>query len=292
MLIVTNTGKQRLIEIQRSISAHPRQAIAEAQNIREQILTRNEYNPSLMRNDCMSLLNVRGRLARDELEEDRINAIRMNPRLLAWLILDESSMLLLDGSTERPTNNETSFIAARIVEGALDSLEQRGSNVKAIPLAFFCGCHRIDDYGTVAQLTLSLLLTLVNSYMEFDAITLQECLEGTDKYDFLSIIDSLEKLIFRLPSGVIILLVIDGLRCFSQPLTRSREMYEAMVRLIEIYRKCPKATLKFLFTSASRSDPIHALLGDDEILRIPKDLPSRGGPSGIRWNSKIEFSGM
>ncbi|KAI1763266.1 hypothetical protein GGR53DRAFT_498243 [Hypoxylon sp. FL1150] len=284
--------ERKLVEIHRSISPNPRQAIAEAEEIRKQILIRNEYNPALMRSDCTSLLNVRGRLARDDLEEERITAIRLNPRLLAWLILDESSMLLLDGNTERPTNNETSFIVARVVEGALDFLEQRESDVKAVPLAFFCGCHRFAGRGTVAQMVLSLLLTLVDLYREFDATTLQECLERTDAHDFLSILDSLERLIFRLPPGVIVLLVIDGLRCFSQPLHRSREMYETMARLIGIYRKGPKATLKILFASALRSDPIHSLLWDDEILHIPKDLPSRGGYGGTRWNSKIAFSGM
>lgn len=275
----------------RSISPDPRQAIVDAENVRQLILTKYGYDPSLMRNDCVSLLKVRGQLARDELDQERIAAIRGNPRLLAWLILDQPSMLLLEGGAERPTNNETSFLAARIVEGALESRDQK-SDARVIPLAFFCGCHRRGSYGTVTQLAMSLLLTLVDTYRDVDATTLQECLEGIDDQDIGSIFDSFEKLILRLPTSTIVLLVIDGLRCFSQPLTRGREMHEATARLVSIFRRRPQAILKFLFTSPSRSDPIHSLLSDDEILNIPRDLPSRGGHSSSKWQAKIDFNEM
>lgn len=277
------------MEVFRSILHDPWQA---AENTRKRILTRYGYNSLLAPNDCLFLLNVRGRFARLRLEEDRITAIRTNPRLLAWLIIDNSSMLLLDGNTERLTNNETSFVAARVVEGTLNLLEQQKPNVKVIPLAFFCGCHRLDSYATVPQLAMSLLLTLVDIYKGFDAITLQECINEINEHDFVSIVNLLEKLVLRLPQGVIVVLVVDGLRYFSQPRTRSQEMQEVMARLVGIYRKSPRATLKFLFTNASKSDPVRGLLCDDEVLRIPKDLPMRGGCHGSRWNSKIEFIGM
>ncbi|XXH04126.1 hypothetical protein Hte_010538 [Hypoxylon texense] len=277
------------MEVFRSILYNPWQALVEAESARKRILTGYGYNSMLALNHCALLSNVRGRFEGLHLDSDRINAIRTNPRMLAWLAIDGSSMLLVDGNTERSTNNEASFVAARIVEGAFDLLEQDQSNLKVIPLAFFCGCHRFD---TTPQLAMNLLLALVDLYRGFDVITLQECIEGIDDRDLMSIIDLLEKLIWRLPSGVVVLLVIDGLRCFSQPRARSQEMHEFMARLVEIYRKNPPATLKFLFTNAPKSNLMRGLLPDNEIVHIPRNLPSRGGQGRSTWSSKIDFTGI
>ncbi|KAI1370311.1 hypothetical protein F4677DRAFT_367823 [Hypoxylon crocopeplum] len=112
---------------------------------------------------------------------------------------------------------------------------------------------------------------------------------GINRDDIESIFDSLERLILSLPRDVILLLIVDGLRSFSQPSNRRREMHEAMVCIVDIYHKRPQVVLKILFTNPSRTDPLRTLLSDDEILPIPRDLPSRGGHGGSRWKAKIDF---
>ncbi|KAI0000101.1 hypothetical protein F4779DRAFT_635761 [Xylariaceae sp. FL0662B] len=261
-----------MLDIYRSLSPDPRQAAANDRNARKKILTEYEYNPSVVRNDCMSLPNGRGRLSRDQLDQERIAAIRGNPRLHAWLILDQSSMLLLEGGAERPTNNEASFVAARVVEGALELSEQKPENITKEWLKGLYSSRR------------SYLLSA-----GFDAATLQECHQGISVQDVESIFNAFEELILKLPKETIVLLVIDGLRWFSQPLDRGREMNEAITRLVNIYRKRPQATLKFLFTSPSKTSPFNNMFSDDEILRIPRDLPSRGGYRQSRLNAKINF---
>ncbi len=270
----------------------PRQAILYADSVREQILTQCNYNPSVVGDDCTSLMKIRGRLLRDELDQERITALLGNPRLLAWLVLDQPSIMLLEGGADRSANNETSFVAAKVIQSALELCEQPINDATVIPLAFFCARHQLDEYGNVAQLVLSLFLTLVDTYTQFDAHTLEKCLKKINRQDLKSIFDAFEKLILSLPSKVIVLLVIDGLRRFSQPSSRAYEMDEVISWLLNLYRRRPQATLKFLFTSPSRSDPLFDSLAGDEILRISRELPPRGGHGGTKWKAKIEFGGI
>ncbi|KAI0179464.1 hypothetical protein GGR52DRAFT_570350 [Hypoxylon sp. FL1284] len=239
----------------------------DADDARQQILMRYGYDGQFMQNDCIYMSEL---ASRRYLDNDRIDAIRWNDLFISWGVIIQSSLILLDGGTDLPTDDEVSLAAAGVV---LSMLRQRGRpdvDLTIVPLAFFCGCHRLDQDGTVTKMAMTLLLSLLDFYNGFDVATLRECLEGMDERDFRSVLDAFGKLINRLPSNVLVSVVIEGLEVFTQPPERGLEMQEAMIRLIAIHAQGSQATLKFLFTHASRINPIRRSLFQDQVVTIPR----------------------
>ncbi|KAI0179465.1 hypothetical protein GGR52DRAFT_536305 [Hypoxylon sp. FL1284] len=248
------------------------QARVDAQAARRQLLTRFDYDESLMRNDCVCVSYPNAQLAATVPDIERVTAVCRD--IHDWVAAIGSSIMLLDGSN-RATNDETSVVAAAIVSSTLARMDPEETTFKILPLAFFCGRHRDDRYGTVTQMAMSLLLTLVNFYEDFDADTLRECIEEVDERDFKSILDAFEKLITKLSNDAFVFLIIEDVGAFCHPEDRRVQMEEALRRLIRLTHRDTQATLKFLFTDAARTESILQSFSEDEIQSV-----SRYGESG------------
>ncbi|KAK3315819.1 hypothetical protein B0H66DRAFT_559782 [Apodospora peruviana] len=268
---------------------------------RAEILDRLLYEPDLVVSDCEALAQlIRNRFAKTTLDSSRIAALQSNARLRAWLTIDESSLLLLNGRTRPQPVSETSVVSAQIMQRLLlwrdnnnpqMELSSSSSATVLAPLAFFCSRHRDwtrDPNASPAEAAMSLLLQLIDNRSIATLIptdVLRECRDETVPEDVASICASLEKIILRCldSSRVILVLVLDGLRFFAQPAERRDQMRELVEGLVGIYRRRSRtsATLKFLFASPTRSEFVEDLFDEDEILTLPRNIRKTAAAAGV-----------
>ncbi|KAK0648087.1 hypothetical protein B0T16DRAFT_112574 [Cercophora newfieldiana] len=249
----------------------------------EEILRRFLFEPNLVSGDCTAISKTASRDSpgRKQLNGTRVTSLQSNSRVRAWLTMDESSLLLVNGRSKPHPRSETSTVCARVVQ-RLAGLNQpppapgKDSSVIVVPLAFFCGQHRDwqrDPNGNPAELAMSLLLQLVDRHgASIPADLMKRCRAQTKPMDIASICSSLEAIISSLSRKVIVVLIVDGIKFFTHPPERRDQMRELVERLVAIYRTPMAATLKFLFTSPTRSEFIEDLFQDGEILSLARDL--------------------
>ena len=246
----------------------------------DHILAHFLYDLDLVRDDCAALAKGANRSGRTSHDASRLTALQTHPRLRAWLTLDEPSLLLLNGRAESRPDSEVSLFTARVFQQLLVHHEthsdQKEGDARIIPLGFFCGQHRDwqrDDNGNPEELAMSLLLQLIDRGRDvLDSAVLRQCYERLRPGDVASICVMLESLILSLGPGVVVIMVVDGLRFFAQPRERSNGTKDVVTRLVGLYRDRPAATLKFLFASPTMSEFVEELFTDEEVLELPRDI--------------------
>ncbi|KAF5011929.1 hypothetical protein FDECE_1994 [Fusarium decemcellulare] len=241
----------------------------------EDILERFLYDPSLVSTDCENVLRMR-HIPGYDLDEDVIPTVKSHPRVLSCLTLNESSLLLVDTRAGHSTCNlEMPIFTAEIFRNLVDfssTAAPRESSTNLVCLAFFCSQHQDfarDENGNPAELVMSLLLQLLDRYRDFDLRQLGLIFDELDPTDIDSICSVFGNLISQLPSNVIVFVMVDDLRAFTQPGERKRGLTDVLERLLDIHRGGQyEATLKFLFANSGRAPFIDELFDEDEILRI------------------------
>ncbi|KAI9659891.1 MAG: hypothetical protein M1821_001243 [Bathelium mastoideum] len=263
----------------------------------QDVLSRFLYEPELISNDCAALKRQLQKSHRTPIDKNRLAALRSHIRLRAWLTVNEPSMLLLNGRADPRGGLEISQISAVLLENLLKQQEMqnksKASEVAVIPLAFFCGLHRDwqrDPNGTPEEVAMSLMLQFIDRYQDTtNPTTLRQCYDRTRPGDLASICASLESLIMSLDSNVIVVLILDGLRHFTQPQERREKTRDLISRLVEIHRKLPQATLKFLFTSTTRLDFIEELFDESELFSLPRNPKSSLPNDEVKHKELVDF---
>ncbi|KAH7409801.1 hypothetical protein DE146DRAFT_604556 [Phaeosphaeria sp. MPI-PUGE-AT-0046c] len=244
------------------------------------ILARFLYDRDLVHNDCTALTKRTKRAHRTTQDASRLAALQTNPRLRAWLTVDEPSLLLVNGRAEPRPDSETSSYAAEVFEQLVQH-HDRGkapgeSGAMIIPIGFFCGQHRdwqMDSNGSPEELAMSLLLQLIDRGHEVsDPTVLLQCYQRLKPGSIVSILAAFESLVLSLGSRVVLIVMIDGLRFFAQPRERCQGTREMVSRLVELFREEPAVTLKILFTSPTKCDFVEDLFAGEEILEMPRDI--------------------
>ncbi|KAK8032281.1 hypothetical protein PG990_002015 [Apiospora arundinis] len=245
------------------------------------VLEELQYDPSLVQQDMEALLRLSRPSSVTPIDANRFHAIRRNPRVRAWVSVDEPGLVLLNGGSEA-SDSSTSLVMAKIASTILQQQSNKASSeMKVVVLTYFCGQHRNyyrDTAASPSELAMSLLLQLVDKYPGFSKPALQDCLDCTDPQDIPSICDSLRRLLEELPSDAVVYLVVDGIAHFAAPRERMDGMREVIELLVEAFHAKMSATLKFMFSSPARSAFVEDLFEEDEILNIPRDPPPANGP--------------
>lgn len=264
------------------------------------ILTAFQYDNKLVIDDCHKILKTLGRstqcITDNEIDEDRVLAIQSHHRLRTWFSIDQPSMLLLDGHGSQGPKSEASLVSAKITSALLKlhrCQDKKRMSPIIVPLAFFCGEHRNferDPNASATELTLSLLLQLVERGRDFIAHkSLQRILKVVEPTEFRTVCTSLCDLITELPREIYVVIIIDGLKFFSQPLERQEDTDELVISLVSVFRQGPLATLKLLLTGPSRVSLFEGLFQEDEILRLSKDLPIGAAANDLTWRRPLEL---
>ncbi|KAK8112660.1 hypothetical protein PG984_013186 [Apiospora sp. TS-2023a] len=191
------------------------------------ILEELKYERGLVSQDCEQLLQRFGRQGSSTMDLDRMFAIESMFRIQAWLTIDESSMLLVNGRAESRLSPELSILSARIIDRLLESRrtgELLQDDMVITPLAFFCSQHRdrrCDPYSNPSELAMSLLLQLIEQHHAgFRPSLIRECHAHLKPTDMMSICYWLRKLIASLSGNVVLLVIIDGLVFLPSPASR------------------------------------------------------------------------
>lgn len=260
----------------------------------ETVLNELMYEPDLVPRDIDTILRQGTMPLHHKLQPRRVTAIQENPRVQAWLTLDESSILMVNGNSASHLDLSTSFFSARVVRTLVEQASQYQGNLEIVSLAYFCGQHQNftqDAAASPSELGMSLLLQLVDRHREFDAADLRLCLDDTDPNSVGSIFESLGTLLGHLPSRAIVYLVLDGVEHFARPDLRRAEFQDVLVQLVDMFQVQKRAKLKILFTSAQRAVLLDDLdlLADDEIVNIPMSPPPANPLNLSRQSSQQDF---
>ncbi|KAI1213012.1 uncharacterized protein F4807DRAFT_457098 [Annulohypoxylon truncatum] len=259
------------------------------EEIRNNLLQKLAFDEYLLPNDCSGLLNIR-KGSGNGLDTERILAMQNHPQLQAWMSLNKSSVLLVDGGCAVSSACEISYVCAQIVESMLQLSEQADhgnntSNVFITPLAFFCSRHRDrrrDVFGRPKGPIAALLSQLINRFHGFGTKQLQACQSDLANDDIESTCKVFGKLIKRLPATSIVVLVFEGVDVLMEEKTRSALRY-ILHSLLETHGGTHAAALKFLFTCTTSSEPVVDLFEEYDVLRIPRVLQSRGSYRNFMW---------
>lgn len=268
----------------------PKKSITSARNVLSELM----YEPGLVPRDIDDILRQSTMPLHHRLQPRRVTAIQENPRVQAWLTLDESSILLVNGNAASHLDLSTSFFSARVVRTLAEQPSQYRENIEIVPLAYFCGQHQDflrDAAASPSELAMSLLLQLVDRHREFDAADLRRCLDDTDPKNVESIMESLGALLGHLPSRAIVYLVVDGVEHFARPDLRKAEFQDVLIKVVNLFQFQKRAKLKILFTSTQRGvllDDLN-LLADDEIVNIPMSPPPAKPLNLSRESSQQDF---
>lgn len=244
----------------------------------ETVLCELMHEPDLVPRDIDDILRQGTMPLHRRLQPRRVTAIQENPRVQAWLTLDESSILLVNGNAASHVDLSTSFFSARIVRSLMENASQYRESLEIVPLAYFCGQHQNytrDAAASPSELAMSLLLQLVDRHREFDAADLQRCLDDIDPQNIGSIFESLGTLLGHLSSRSFVYLIVDGVEHFARPDLRRADFQDVLVKLVDLFQRQKRAKLKILLTCAQRGVLLEDLnlLADDEIVNIPMSPP-------------------
>lgn len=262
----------------------------------EKILDHFLYEPDLVVKDCAKLANRAKESRRASSGSGRLVALQINPRLQAWLTMDESALLFLNGRAESRPDSAVSFFTAQLFQSLLEhhrtNCEQQDSAVKIIPLGFFCGQHRdeqSDANGNPEEMAMSLLLQLVDRCRkDIDGAILQQCYESTRGGSIDSICSMFEAVVASLSQQILVVVIVDGLRFFAQPPARAVGSREVVSRLINVCRSQLTAKVKMLFSSPTHCDYLEDLFEDDESLAMPREIANGRTDSPRTFRSALE----
>ncbi|KAF7534355.1 hypothetical protein G7054_g6316 [Neopestalotiopsis clavispora] len=262
----------------------------------ETLLDKFCYERDLVPDDCQTLMKLMNPHRSSVTDYDRIISIESSFRIQAWLIIDEPSLLLIDGRAESRRDIEVSIFVARIVH-RLHSWQAEFTDTDEdapiiVSLAFFCSQHRgrQDVHSNPTELAMSLLLQLMDQCREdFSSSLLQKVAQELDPTNMSSICSKLEELIMSLGGNVVLILLIEGLIHFTQDEVQTSQTQELISFLVAIYRRRPTATLKLLFSSPTRPDFVEDLFQDKELLRLPRSVASAHSPNNMHWKKPVEF---
>ncbi|VUC25855.1 unnamed protein product [Clonostachys rosea] len=240
-----------------------------------QILELLEHDPSVMPRDCSKLLKIQP--LRAGLKSSRLLYVVNNIRLRAWLEVDESSLLLINGSGDPYPISEVSYITARLVESFI--MISRPAR-QIIAMAYFCGQHRhmgADIYASPTEMGMNLLCQLIDTGKEsFTSEILLDALDGLEPSDMATICDSIDRLLALLGNSVVVFIVVEGLNFFSYPASRQAETKELLGRLISFQRRTESATIKLLLTCPTRVLFLEDIIMSFEIMTVPRSPPDLG----------------
>ncbi|EGU89203.1 hypothetical protein FOXB_00297 [Fusarium oxysporum f. sp. conglutinans Fo5176] len=211
----------------------------------EEILDKWRYERDLVHRDCVTVLRLQ-QVAGYDVDLELVSTIRFHPRFQSYLTLDTSSLLLVNTRSENPIMSlEMPIVAAETFRSLHAFIEEQddqvhGTTIRIICLSFFCSQHRNvarDENASPMDLAMSLLLQLLDYYRDFDSEHLDLASNEVNPGDTDAIMFVFKALVNHLPEDVVLYLMIDDLKAFTQPASRKYEMIQVMEKLLELHRE-------------------------------------------------------
>ncbi|KAF4958072.1 hypothetical protein FSARC_11108 [Fusarium sarcochroum] len=248
----------------------------------EDILVKWLYEPDLVYQDCTTVLRLQ-HIAGYDVDPELVSTVKFHPRFQSFLALDKSSLIFVDMRSENPAGSlEMPIIAAEMFQTLASFIEKHESDAndattRVICLSFLCSRHkdmRRDANANPTELMMSLVLQLLDHYRGFDSEHLDLVSNHMNPSNVETVLFVFEALLSQLPENVLLYLIIDDLRTFTQPVSRKYAMVQVVQDLLAIHRDGEyTARLKFFFGNSARNEFSDGFFTEDETLRIwsPQD---------------------
>lgn len=197
------------------------------------------------------------------LDQDRTTAIIQHESTDKWLTDADSGALLIHGNCRR----HDGICPTTIASALLVSFFAKFRNF--ITLYWFCGSH-INGPGCDA---LGMVQSLICQLLSLPALecTLEKQ-HKSDIKDLKKMLELLKKLLRQLPSGTVVVCIIDGISYYEGE-HQHRDTCRTIRRLVRLTR-AGEPVLKLLITSPTRTMHVHRESGVEGRVDVI-DMPSR-----------------
>lgn len=241
-----------------------------------EILKQNSEHPGL---DLESCLRSVGSMKRPE--QDRAVWAMKSVALHIFVTEIASGVLILNNNGRNTrTKSPMTFVCARLV-----------NSLRAMPtiitLHFFCGQHidADDAEGSPLGMMRSLLAQLLVQYPDFEIS--KEDLAGLTHNNIDPILALFSKLISQIPYPVMVFCIIDGITLYEDP-DNVEDTIQVTEDLTTLTAKKGGCAFKLLLTSSTRIRDPPAMVEEEFILTVPRNLPPQGGFTAGKWADNIE----
>ena len=266
----------------------------EGQRIRQQVLTRLDYEDSVLEQDVKSKLQTIWTLARQD--QDRVVAIMRSHQLQKWITATDSSALFINANHNGSTRQQpTSFISAKLVDSITASPgETQHEPHLTLPLASFCGEHlQHDDPDSGPDgMMRNLLAQLLLSYPNFNFQTIQRMQKTLDYSSVNDLCDIFDLLIDQLPPYIVAFCVIDSISFFEDNAAVCEEADIAVRALVDVVARTREGgcVFKLLVMSPWNSRVLYKNMLDqeEEVVWMPAKVPAQGGFTAMKWNASVD----
>ena len=201
-------------------------------------------------------------------DQERAEYLMNSAPFKTWLTSQDSRLMLVNGNAEAERISPASF-ACGLLSNALE--HSRATTI----LTFFCGLHTEsgDDDTGARQMLANLLGQLLEQYSEFDLSFLDPSQRTTlEEHDVDFLCNVLVSLVKQLPSGQIVLCMIDGISYYETRRLKedSRTVINVLIDLVE--DEGLQAIMKLMVSSPSRCRWASQTLARERIFNMPEDM--------------------
>ncbi len=226
-----------------------------------------------IKNEAATMLR-QGRCS-DQSVHDRGHLLMRNRKFQAWLASGQSKRLLVDGNAESASER----VSAMTVLCAL--LAHSLPNETASTITYFCGLHTdpADTLGGPCGILRAVLAQVIHTYdIHLDFLDSEEY-DELQRFDLRRLCILLGVLIKRLPAGVVLICMIDGISLYEKGEWLEGTCYA--LRMIGDLTRDPEipAIFKLLITSPLASRYIARYIQEEDHLVLPRDLCGGDGNS-------------
>ena len=239
----------------------------------EKLLELLAVDTTRIENEAAIMLR-RGR-GSDQAVHDRGHLLMHNQRFQAWLASGQSKCLLVDGNA----GSASERVSAMTVVCALlaHSLPIETSST----ITYFCGLHTdlADTLGGPCGILRAILAHVVRTYnLHLDFVDSEEY-DELQRFDLRRLCILLGVLMKKLPAGVVLFCMIDGISLYEKDEWLEGTCYA--LRMIGDLTRDPEvsAIFKLLVTSPLASRYIGRYVPEEDHLILPRDLCRVGGSS-------------
>ena len=241
--------------------------------IPEKLLELLAVDTTRIENEAAIMLR-RGR-GSDQAVHDRGHLLMHNQRFQAWLASGQSKRLLVDGNA----GSASERVSAMTVVCAL--LAHSLPNETSSTITYFCGLHTdlADTLGGPCGILRAILAHVIHTYdINLDFVDSEEY-DELQRFDLRRLCILLEVLMKKLPAGVVLFCMIDGISLYEKDEWLEGTCYA--LRMIGDLTRDPEvsAIFKLLVTSPLASRYVARHVQDEDHLVLPRDLCGGVGSS-------------
>ena len=229
---------------------------------------------TMIENEAAILLR-RGR-GLDQSVQDRGHLLMHNRTFQAWLASGQSKCLLVDGNA----GSASERVSPMTVVCAL--LAHSLPSGTASTITYFCGLHTdpADTLGGPCGILRAILAQVIHTYDVHVDFVYSEEYDELQRFDLRRLCILLRVLMKKLPAGVVLLCMIDGISLYEKDEWLEGTCY-ALRMICDLTADTEvSATFKLLITSPLASRYIGSFVPEEDHLVLPRD-ECRGDGSSI-----------